>query len=249
MILKKNNKKIKNIKRASKIIRILKKEISKTLLQKTIQDGLILDKFATKIIKQHGGEPAFLGYNNFPNTLCISVNNELIHGIPNNKKFLAGDLISVDMGVKINGYYADSAFTIIFGNIKDLRKQKIIKSAKGALKKVIKILKSGTTINEIGRTIAQYIKKSGLYPIKEYGGHGIGKKLHQEPFIPNVEIIGLNKTLKEGDIICVEPLAQECCDKIFVKNDGWTVVSANNCLNAHFEHTILIKKNGCKVLT
>lgn len=240
--------KISNIEHAGKLIKVLKRKIFKIAVEGS--DGKKLDIYAQEFIKKNNAHASFLNYKGFPNSICVSINEQLIHGIPNKRNFRNGDLVSIDLGININGYHADAAFTKIIGSgCTTKQKRKLLQVTKNALTSVVKIIKPGIDTGTIGYFIEKYAKDNNLFVIKNYCGHGIGKNLHEEPQILNFGKKGEGTKLYAGMTICIEPMFQICCSKTKVLADGWTVVSKDSCLNAHFEHTILVTKTGAKVLT
>lgn len=206
-----------------------------------------IDQLAFKEIIKRNAKPAFLGLYGFPATSCISVNEELIHGIPSDYIVQDGDLISVDLGCIWEGYNSDSAFTKPVGNVsqEDL---KLINVAKEAFNEGLKSIKKGARVGDISYAIGEYIKKHNLFTPNEFCGHGIGKKLHQDPDIHNTGKKGTGPLLKDGMVICIEPMITQT-PYIKQKNDGWTIVSSDNTRTAHYEHTVLIQDGKGIVLT
>ncbi|UVD81797.1 type I methionyl aminopeptidase [Mycoplasma iguanae] len=244
-----------SIKNAMEIAKITKScEILaqvKEVIYDLIKPGISLkelDTIAFKEIKKRGGEPAFLGYYGFPATICASLNEELIHGIPDNRTLQEGDIISIDMGVIYEGYYSDSAFTKGVGKISQTD-QKLIDVAKNAFYAGLNAIKPGARIGDIEHAIGQYIKNQGLYTTYDFAGHGIGRKLHEDPTIFNDGIKGKGALLRDGMVICIEPMILQDSSKTFIKKDGWTVVASSRKNASHYEHTILIKDGYPIVLT
>ncbi|RIV16567.1 type I methionyl aminopeptidase [Mycoplasmopsis gallopavonis] len=206
-----------------------------------------VDQLAFKEIIKRGAKPAFLGLYGFPATACISVNEQLIHGIPNDYIIQNGDLVSVDLGCIYEGYNSDSAFTKGVGQITD-QDQKLINVAKGAFEAGLAAIKRGARIGDISNAIGEYIKKNNLYTPDEFCGHGIGLQLHEDPNVPNAGKKGTGMLLKDGMVICIEPMVTQSRG-IKILNDGWTVVSRDGKNTSHYEHTVLIKNGKGIVLT
>ncbi|WP_036431769.1 type I methionyl aminopeptidase [Mycoplasmopsis cricetuli] len=206
-----------------------------------------IDQLAFNEINKRGAIPAFLGLYGFPATACISVNDELIHGIPSNYVLRDGDLLSVDLGCKWKGYHSDSAFTMGVGNISP-ENQKLIDVAQNAFKAGLKAIKKGARIGDISHAIGSYIKKEGFYTPEEFCGHGIGKDLHEEPNVPNDGQKGTGMLLHDGMVICIEPMITQT-PHIKTLKDGWTIVSSDKSNTSHYEHTVLIKNGRGIVLT
>ncbi|UUD36372.1 type I methionyl aminopeptidase [Mycoplasmopsis citelli] len=206
-----------------------------------------IDQLAFNEIKKRNAEPAFLGLYGFPATACISVNEQLIHGIPSNYVLRDGDLLSVDLGCKWKGYHSDSAFTIGVGKISPAN-QKLIDVAVGAFNAGLKAIKKGARIGDISHAIGTYIKRAGYYTPEEFCGHGIGLNLHEAPNVPNDGKKGTGMLLRDGMVICIEPMITQT-PRIKALSDGWTIVSENNSNTSHYEHTVLIKNGKGIVLT
>ena len=227
----------------SNILKRLKKEI------KLGVSGKDLDKLARELMKEQKVQSSSLDYKGFSAAICVSLNEELTHGIPDERTFKEGDLVSVDVACCYQGYHADAALTTIVGEGNELKKG-LLNITKNSLYFVIQNIQPGiTTTQDIGAMLEKYIRTRGYYPIKEYGGHGIGEKLHQDPFIPNYKISNKGEVIKEGMFICIEPLVQIGDAEVDVSANKWTVFSKNGYLNAHFEHTVYISKTGTEILT
>ncbi|MCE8164094.1 MAG: type I methionyl aminopeptidase [Candidatus Moeniiplasma glomeromycotorum] len=220
--------------------------------------GKDLEKLASQLMKEQGVQSSSLNYELnqqiFPSSICVSVNQELTHGIPTAKPFQSGDLVSIDVACHYQGYHADAALTTIAGE-GDEQKKNLLMVTKKSLEHVIRNIQPNiTTARDIGIMLEKYIRTRHYYPIKEYGGHGIGEALHQPPFIPNSRhYSGTPEVIRPGMFICVEPLVQIGDDettKLIVPPSNWeVVVSKNGHLNAHFEHTLYITKQGVEIIT
>jgi len=233
-------KKIEEIKK----IRDSAQLVSKTLgvMAKEIKpgvDSLYLDKIAEEFILDNGAKPGFKGYNNFPNTLCVSVNNQVVHGIPCNKPLDNGDIISIDCGVIKDGYYGDHAFTFKVGEVSE-KIEKLLNVTKESLYAGIGNMIINKRVGDIGNAIQNFINKHGYGIVRELVGHGLGKNLHEEPEIPNYGRSGTGKILKEGLVLAIEPMINMGSEKIKLENDGWTFVTQDGSVSAHFEHNIAI---------
>ena len=209
---------------------------------------LALDKIAEEFIMDNGGKPAFKDYNGFPNTLCMSPNNQIVHGIPNDKILNDGDILSVDCGVLMNGYYGDSAFTYEVGEV-DHDKKKLLKVTKDALYKGIEMAVSGNHIGDISYAVQKHAESFGYGVVRELVGHGIGKNLHEAPEVPNYGSNGKGILLKEGLVIAIEPMINMGGRGILQHNDGWTITTIDNKPSAHFEHTIVVRKENAEILS
>ena len=209
---------------------------------------LDLDQRAEEFIRDNGGIPAFKGYNGFPNTLCISPNNQVVHGIPNYKKIENGDILSVDCGVLMNGYYGDSAFTYEVGEV-DYETKQLIQVTKESLYKGIEMAIEGNFVGDISYAVQQYAESYGYEVVRELVGHGLGKNLHESPEVPNYGLRGSGPLLKEGLVIAIEPMINMGKRDIVQHSDGWTITTADNKPSAHFEHTIVIRKGKAEILS
>lgn len=233
--------------------------ISSTMVSKThaelvpfIKPGVTLkslDKIAEEYIKDQGGYPAFLGYNGFPGSLCISVNEEVVHGIPSDREVKEGDLLSIDCGVKMNGYYGDSAFTFPVC-VEDPSHLKLLKITLESLAKGIEQVKVGNRIGDIGYAIQNHTEKlNGYGVVRELVGHGIGKKLHESPDVPNYGKRGNGLRLISGMVIAIEPMINLGTARVKQLKDGWTIVTGDGKPSAHFEHTVAVTQKGADVLS
>ena len=209
---------------------------------------LELDKVAEEFIRDNKGFPAFKGYNGFPNTLCMSPNEQVVHGIPNNEPIKDGDILSVDCGAVINGYYGDSAFTYEVGEVDhDIRQ--LLKVTRMALEKGIEMAVQGNTIGDIGYAIQQYAEKFGYGVVRELVGHGIGKNLHEKPEVPNYGRRKEGVVLREGLVIAIEPMINMGTKGIKQHDDGWTITTIDNRPSAHFEHTVVVREGKAEILS
>jgi len=209
---------------------------------------LELDKIAEEFIRDNGGVPAFKGYGDFPNTLCMSPNEQVVHGIPNDNLLSDGDILSVDCGVLMNGFYGDSAFTYEVGNVKDEVK-KLLQVTKESLYKGIEQAVSGKRLGDIGHAIQDYTESFGYGVVREMVGHGVGRDLHEKPEVPNYGKKGKGIKLKDGLVIAIEPMINMGTKSIHQHADGWTTTTADGNFSAHFEHTIVVRKNTAEILS
>lgn len=218
--------------------------VSKTLgmVAKEIKPGvttLYLDKLAHDFIKDHGGEPAFLGYGGFPNSLCMSPNEQVVHGIPNETPLEEGDIISVDCGVFMNGFVGDHAYTFEIGEVAPEVK-KLLRITKESLYKGIEQVRPGNHVGDIGFAIQKHCERAGYGVVKELVGHGLGREMHEDPQVPNYGKRGRGSVLKEGIALAIEPMINLGTDKVRFHKDGWTVTTKDNKPSAHFEHDVAI---------
>ena len=209
---------------------------------------LALDEIAQEFIRDNGGIPAFKGYNGFPNTLCVSPNDQVVHGIPNGRALKDGDILSVDCGVVMNGYYGDSAFTYEVGEV-DVQIKQLLRVTKESLYKGIEMAVSGNRVGDIGYAVQKHAESFGYGVVRELVGHGVGKNLHESPEVPNYGRKGKGILLKEGLVIAIEPMINMGERGIMQHNDGWTITTLDNKPSAHFEHTIVVRKGKAEILS
>ncbi len=207
-----------------------------------------LDACAEDYIRSNGGEPSFKGYNGFPATLCISVNEQVVHGIPDDYQLKEGDIISVDCGVFLNGFHSDSAYTYAVGEVSKETKD-LLTTTKASLYEGIKAAVHGNRIGDIGYAIQQYVEARNYTVVRELVGHGLGKSLHEGPEVPNYGKRGKGVKLQEGLVIAIEPMINLGKRSIVQENDGWTVRTADRKPSAHFEHTVVVRKGEAEILT
>jgi methionyl aminopeptidase len=220
-------------------------------LKNEVKPGLKLADLELKardLIKKNNVKPAFLGHQGYPAVLCASPNDMVVHGVPGEYILKNGDILSLDLGIQYQGYYSDMAVTIGVGEIGE-EKNRLIRTTHKALKRAIKKMRPGNTIGGIGNTVQRYVRKRGFFIIKDLCGHGIGKDLHEEPEILNYGSRGAGQVLQEGMVLCVEPMVSMGTEKIKPGKDGFAYLTLDGSMVAHFEHTILITKDGSRVLT
>ena len=236
-----------------KLIRESALLVSKTLgmLAAEIRPGintLYLDSLAETYIRDHGAVPGFLGLYGFPNTLCISPNSQVVHGIPNKEEVKEGDILSIDCGVLKNGFYGDHAYTFEVGEVKNEIK-KLLKVAKESLYLGIAEFKKGNRTGDVGYAIQNYNESNGYGVVRELVGHGLGKEMHEKPEMPNYGKRGSGKKFKEGMVVAIEPMINMGTPNINQLNDGWTILTRDNKPSAHFEHNIAIVNGKPKLLS
>jgi methionyl aminopeptidase len=208
-----------------------------------------LDALAERLVREAGAEPAFKGYRGFPATLCVSINQEVVHGIPSSGRALKrGDIVSIDMGVKLDGFYGDSAVTVPVGEISE-RTQDLLRVTREALERAITQVQVGGRLSDIGHAVQQWVESHGFSVVREFVGHGIGEHLHEEPQIPNYGQPGRGPKLAEGMVLAIEPMVAMGKPEVKVLSDGWTAVTKDGSLAAHFEHTVAVTAAGPMVLT
>jgi len=226
----------------AKIMRELKARVEPGITTKE------LDKLAEELIFSYGTKPAFKGYNNFPASLCVSVNEQIVHGVPSDRKLLEGDILSLDFGVIYNGFCSDMAVTLPIGSI-DPEANRLIRVTKKALKRAIVRVKPGKTIGDIGHAIQKHIEDQDFQVVKELCGHGIGKQVHEKPDVLNFGRRHKGEELKPGMVLALEPMAVMGNPGIKKGPDGFCYQTADNSLSAHFEHTVAVTEKGPRILT
>lgn len=220
-------------------------------LEKFIKPGITtkeLDKLAYDFIISKGATPSFLNYDGFPASICVSINEEVVHGIPSNRKLKKGDIVSLDIGACYKGYHGDSAWTYKVGEVKS-ELSYLLKHTEKALFEGLSVIKEGAHIGDIGYAIEKYALEHNLGVVKELVGHGVGRSVHEEPDVPNYGKKGTGPVLKEGMVIAVEPMLNLGTADIAILDDGWTIVTMDDAPSAHFEHTVLVTKDGYTILT
>jgi len=208
-----------------------------------------LDKLAEDFVLKSGAHPAFKGYQGYPKALCVSINDEVVHGIPSDKKVLQdGDIVGIDIGVEYGGLYSDHALTIPVGQIsKDAKR--LINDTKKSLSIGLKQIKPGRRIGDIGAAIEQYLAPRGYGIVRQLTGHGLGYQVHEEPAIPNFGTAGTGPVIVTGMVLAIEPMVNLGGPAVEVKDDGWTMVTSDHSLSAHFEHTVIVTDRGCEIIT
>lgn len=240
-----NQEEIANIKKSGEILTmVLDKLVSSAKPGVTSNQ---LDQIARKETERLGGKPAFLGYQGFPATVCVSVNNEIVHAIPNDRPFKEGDLIGIDYGVSYKGMITDAARTISLGKPQKDAKA-LMEGCYSALQKALDVVKDGARVGDVSFAIEQELKHFGLKAIYSLTGHGVGKQLHEDPIIPNYGSAGQGEVLKQGMTIAIEPIASVGTHDLYLADDGWTYMTRDGSISAQFENTVLVTKDGCEVI-
>ena len=226
----------------AEILSMLKSEIRPGV------DTLYLNDLSERLAHERKATPAFKGYRGFPYSICASPNNVVVHGFPSNKPLCKGDIISIDFGVFFDGYYGDSAITVAVGKVSD-SSRRLAKVTKESLYKGIEKAVPGGRLSDISHAVQLHVEAAGFSVVRQFVGHGIGSKLHEEPQIPNFGEPGMGIRLKAGMTFAIEPMVNEKGYDVKILEDGWTVVTKDGCLSAHFEHTIAITENGPVILS
>lgn len=246
MIIIKSKREIEQLKKSSAIVAEVFEKI-----KKAIEPGVQtkeLDRIAEDIIRSKGAIPAFKGYRGFPATVCISINEEVVHGIPGQRRLKEGDIVSIDVGVNLNGYFGDGAITLPVGEVDEIGKR-LIEVTERALYIGIEKARPGNRLFDISNAIQTWVESNGFSVVRDFVGHGIGKDLHEEPQIPNFGPPNQGPRLEEGMVFALEPMVNEGTHMVKILSDGWTVVTADGKRSAHFEHTIAITDDGAEILS
>ena len=220
-------------------------------LKPYIKEGITtkeLDKLAEDFIRSKNALPSFKGYEGFPSTLCTSINSEVVHGFPSDRKLKNGDIISIDIGACYKGYHGDSAWTYAVGEV-DEKTKKLLEDTEKSLFVGLAQVKPGNRIGDIGYAIEQYAHKHNLGVVRELCGHGVGTSVHEDPEVPNYEIPNTGPRLKEGMVIAVEPMLTLGSPRVFLHDNNLTVDTQDGSMSAHFEHTVVVTKDGYQILT
>jgi methionyl aminopeptidase len=207
-----------------------------------------LDAVAERRLHEAEAEPAFKGYHGYPATICASVNEQVVHGIPSTAPLVDGDIVSIDMGAKMDGFYGDSAVTVPVGDISP-EAAELLKVTEESLYRGLAVVRPGARVSDIGAAVQEHVERHGYSVVREFVGHGIGAKLHEEPQIPNYGTPGRGPRLAEGMVLAIEPMVNIGKPAVKVLSDGWTAVTKDGSLSAHFEHTVVVTAAGCRILT
>ena len=227
--------------------------VSRTLAEvgRNIREGVTtreLDRIAETFIRDHGAEPAFLGYQGYPASICISINEQVVHGIPGDRVIKEGDIVSVDVGTFLKGFVGDSAYTFAVGEV-STEARRLLEVTKEALYKGTAQAKAGNRVGDISAAVQEYAESFGYGVVRELVGHGVGRKMHESPEVPNFGARGRGPLLKEGMVICIEPMINMGTKAVVFERDGWTVRTKDNKPSAHFEFAVAIRRDGPDVLT
>ena len=245
-IIIKSQREIEIMRQAGKIVATVLQELkSRTEPGMTTRD---LDEIASKETERLGAVPSFKGYHGYPATVCVSLNDEIVHGIPGDRVIRDGDIVSIDFGVIYDGFQGDAALTIGVGNISP-EAEKLLEATEGSLMAGIAAAKAGARLGDISAVIQEYAESRGFSIVREYTGHGIGRDMHEDPQIPNYGLKGQGPLLKKGMTLALEPMVNIGDWRTKVEDDNWTVRTSDGSLSAHFEHTIAITDNGAEILT
>ncbi len=220
-------------------------------LQERVKPGVStaeLDRFAEELTRKRGARPAFKGYGGFPFALCASINSEVVHGFPSDGLLKEGDIVSLDYGAFYNGFYGDSAITVAVGKV-STSATKLMQVTEEALYRGIEMARAGNRLGDVSSAVQGHAESAGFSVVRDYVGHGIGKGLHEDPPVPNFGVSGRGVKLRDGMVIAIEPMVNEGTYAVKVKPDGWTVVTEDGGLSAHFEHTVAVTEDGPVILS
>lgn len=246
MIIIKTSEEIEKMRRASRAVAETLQGME-DLIRPGVRTGE-LDRYAEESLRDRGVEPAFKGYRGYPGTICASRNEVVVHGIPGDEVLQEGDIISIDLGGVIDGYYGDSAVTFPVGEVSP-EAQQLMDAAGEALERGIEQARVGKRLHDISWAIQSHAEENNFSVVRDYVGHGIGRNLHEDPQVPNFGTPGSGPRLREGMVLAIEPMVNQGAWKVELKKDGWAVVTADGQLSAHFEHTVAIQESGPEVLT
>lgn len=245
-IIIKSRHEIALMRQAGRIVALVLEKLAKAT--KANMKTKELDMIAAEEIAGYGGIPSFKGYRGFPSNLCVSINDEVVHGIPGDRVLKEGDLVSLDVGVIYQGYQGDGAITVAIDPVSRIA-QDLMETTKGALAEGIKAARDGVHLGDLSAAIQQFAESRGYAVVRDYGGHGIGANMHEDPHIPNVGAAGQGPLLRRGMTLAIEPMVNTGTWQTRIAPNMWTVLTADGGLSAHFEHTIAVVENGTEILT
>ncbi len=236
-----------------KIMREAGRVVAETMghLKQAVQPGistLELDNIAEDFIRAHNAVPAFKGFRGFPGSICTSINEEVVHGIPGPRRVKKGDILSIDIGAIVRGFCGDAAFTVGVGSISE-EASRLIEVTEGALEEAIRVVRPGNRLSDISHAVQEYVESRGMSVVRDYVGHGIGRNMHEDPQIPNFGEPGRGPLLRPGMTLAIEPMVNTGTFEVAVKEDNWTVVTADGGFSAHFEHTVCVTEAEPLVFT
>jgi methionyl aminopeptidase len=220
-------------------------------LRRAVRPGLKtieLDRLAERLIRAGGARPGFLGYHGFPNSICVSVNDEAVHGIPGGRRVQPGDIVSLDLGLVLDGFWADVGCTVPVGKVSP-EAERLIRVTEEALYVGIEQAQAGGRLGDISSAVQRHAEKAGFSVIKQFVGHGIGRQMHEDPQVPNFGVAGTGPELRPGMTLAIEPMVNAGAEDVYIKPDGWTVCTVDGSLSAYFEHTVAVTKDGPLILT
>lgn len=247
MITLKTREEIEKMRAAGRVVAVTLSQVSASITpgKTTTQD---LDTLAESLIRQHGAVPSFKGYKGYPKSTCIAVNDEVVHGIPSSRVLSEGDIVGIDLGAILHGWHADAAITVPVGRVSKKAKQ-LLETARNALYAGIRQARPGNHLTDISYAIQEYVESHGFSVVRDLVGHGIGRDMHEEPQVPNFGRPGRGPRLEVGMTLAIEPMVNVGGFQVETQKDGWTIVTKDGSLSAHFEHTVAITETGPDVLT
>jgi len=247
-VVLKSAKEIEKMRRAGQVVRDVLE-----LVRSLVKPGattLDLEKAAEARVKQLGAIPAFKGYHGFPCVLCASVNSEVVHGIPSPKRVLKeGDIVSLDFGAVVDGYFGDAAITVPVGEKIDPETARLLKVTEASLHAAIEVVRPGATLGDVGFAVQKVVEAEGFSVVRDFVGHGIGVHMHEDPQVPNFGVAGRGMKLRTGMVIAIEPMVNAGKADVVVLGDGWTAVTVDGSMSAHFEHSVAVTATGARILT
>ncbi|HEU4691667.1 MAG TPA: type I methionyl aminopeptidase [Vicinamibacterales bacterium] len=246
MIVCRSQNEIEKLRRVNQLVARILSE-----LRQVVVPGITtadIDELAERRVREAGAEPAFKGYHGYPATVCASVNEQVVHGIPSSRPLVDGDIVSIDMGAKLDGFYGDCAVTVPVGTVSP-QATELLRVTEEALFRGIDSVRPGARVSDIGAAVQQHVEAQGFSVVREFVGHGIGTSLHEEPQVANYGPAGHGPRLSEGMVLAIEPMVNAGKPAVKVLSDGWTAVTRDKSLSAHFEHTVVVTREGCEILT
>ena len=246
MIVCRSQSEIDKLRRVNQLVARILAELRQVVVQGITTTDI--DELAERRVREAGAEPAFKGYHGYPATVCASVNEQVVHGIPSNRPLVTGDIVSIDMGAKLDGFYGDCAVTVPVGTVSP-EATELLRVTEEALFRGIDAVRPGARVSDIGAAVQQHVEAQGFSVVREFVGHGIGTSLHEEPQVANYGPAGHGPRLSEGMVIAIEPMVNAGRPAVKVLSDGWTAVTKDKSLSAHFEHTVVVTREACEILT
>jgi len=247
MITLKTREEIEKMRAAGRVVAVTLAQVTASIIpgKTTTQD---LDKLAESLIRQHGAVPSFKGYKGYPKSTCIAVNEEVVHGIPGSRVLREGDIVGIDLGAILHGWHGDAAITVPVGRVCEKAKQ-LLETTRNALYAGIRQARPGNHLTDISYAIQEYVESRGFSVVRDLVGHGIGRDMHEEPQVPNFGRPGRGPRLEVGMTLAIEPMVNVGGFRVETQRDGWTIVTKDRSLSAHFEHTVAIAETGPDILT
>jgi methionyl aminopeptidase len=246
VIVCRSQSEIEKLRRVNQLVARILAELRQVVVPGITTAGI--DELAERRVREAGAEPAFKGYHGYPATVCASVNEQVVHGIPSSRPLVNGDIVSIDMGAKLDGFFGDCAVTVPVGTVSP-QASELLRVTEEALFRGIDCVRPGARVSDIGAAVQQHVEAQGFSVVREFVGHGIGTSLHEEPQVANYGPGGHGPRLSEGMVLAIEPMVNAGKPAVKVLSDGWTAVTRDKSLSAHFEHTVVVTREGCEILT